>query len=86
MFDGLLICHFINIIGGTYMLLFITFFGEMVIAESIATWYWTMNKDTIPKLTVFRSVSSTTQYVSNFYDCSFLKTCIETYIYICKFS
>ena len=63
MFTGAAICHSINIIAGSYLLLFITFFGQTVIARCVSTWHSTTDTEEFPKSVLLKSINTTARYV-----------------------
>uniref|UniRef100_A0A0C9QBN5 Choline transporter-like protein n=1 Tax=Fopius arisanus TaxID=64838 RepID=A0A0C9QBN5_9HYME len=54
--------YFVHIIGGLWMYFFISALGEMALAATFATWYWTMNKNDVPFFTVTVSLWRTIRY------------------------
>ena len=42
----------VNLVGFFWMIFFISAFGEMVLAATFATWYWTFNKTDVPYFTL----------------------------------
>ena len=51
--------HAVNIFGLFWGLFFVSALGEMVLAGTFATWYWTFNKSDVPFLTVTVSIGRT---------------------------
>jgi len=51
--------HAFNIFGVFWGLFFVSAFGQMVLAGTFATWYWTFNKSDVPFFTVTLSISRT---------------------------
>lgn len=51
--------HAFNIFGIFWGLFFVSAFGEMVLAGTFATWYWTFNKSDVPFFTVTASIGRT---------------------------
>jgi len=54
--------HAFNIFGIFWGLFFVSAFGEMVLAGTFATWYWTFNKSDVPFFTVTASIGRTCRY------------------------
>lgn len=54
--------HAVNIFGLFWGLFFVSALGEMVLAGTFATWYWTFNKSDVPFLTVTFSIGRTFRY------------------------
>lgn len=44
--------HAINLVGFYWLFFFISAFGEMVLAATFATWYWTFKKRDVPYFTI----------------------------------
>ncbi|XP_026466884.1 CTL-like protein 2 [Ctenocephalides felis] len=57
-----LIFHAYNGIAFVWLAIFISMMGDMVLAMSFATWYWTFNKSDVPFFTVFQSIVKTYTY------------------------
>jgi len=51
--------HAFNIFSSLWSLFFISAFGEMVLAATFATWYWTFNKSDVPFFTITVSMMRT---------------------------
>ncbi|XP_065349302.1 choline transporter-like 2 isoform X3 [Cloeon dipterum] len=54
--------HFYNIVGLFWGLFFISAFGEMVLAGTFASWYWTFKKENVPYFTVTNAFFRTIRY------------------------
>ncbi|XP_015126817.1 CTL-like protein 2 [Diachasma alloeum] len=54
--------YLIHIFGGLWLYFFISALGEMTLAATFATWYWTMNKSDVPFFTVTVSLWRTIRY------------------------
>lgn len=54
--------HAVNVVGFFWTAFFIAAFGEMVLAATFATWYWTFNKSDVPFFTLTRGVGRTIRY------------------------
>lgn len=54
--------HAFNIFGIFWGLFFVSALGEMILAGTFATWYWTFNKSDVPFLTVTVSTGRTFRY------------------------
>jgi len=54
--------HAFNIFGVFWGLFFVSALGQMVLAGTFATWYWTFNKSDVPFFTVALSISRTFRY------------------------
>lgn len=52
----------INVVGFFWGVFFISAFGEMVLAATFATWYWTFYKSDVPFFTLTRGVGRTVRY------------------------
>lgn len=46
--------HFINAFGFLWLEGFIIAFGRMTLSGTFATWYWSLNKNYVPNLTIIR--------------------------------
>lgn len=46
----------IHILGGLWSFFFISALGEMILAATFATWYWTMRKSDLPFFTLLVSI------------------------------
>ena len=55
----LIMLHVINIIGGSWLYLFIFGVSQMILSITFATWYWRHDKNTMPEWTVIRAASIT---------------------------
>lgn len=51
-----------NVIGFLWAVFFISAFGEMVLASTFATWYWTFHKSDVPFFTVMTGMGRTVRY------------------------
>jgi choline transporter-like protein 2/4/5 len=51
--------HAFNIFGIFWGLFFVSALGEMILAATFATWYWTFNKSHVPFFTVIISTGRT---------------------------
>jgi choline transporter-like protein 2/4/5 len=49
--------HAYNIFGIFWMMFFISAVGEMILAATFASWYWTFNKSDVPFFTLTISMS-----------------------------
>lgn len=54
--------HAINVVGFFWLCFFVAAFGEMVLAATFATWYWTFSKEDVPFFTLTRGVYVTVRY------------------------
>ncbi|XP_066993399.2 choline transporter-like 2 [Anabrus simplex] len=54
--------HVLNIFGFFWGLFFMSAFGEMVLAGTFATWYWTFKKSDVPFFTLTHSLLRTLRY------------------------
>lgn len=54
--------HAINVIGFFWLFFFVSGFGEMVLAGTFATWYWTFRKSDVPFFTMTVSIWRTFRY------------------------
>ncbi|XP_059489067.1 choline transporter-like 2 isoform X2 [Neocloeon triangulifer] len=54
--------HTYNIVGLFWGLFFVSAFGEMVLAGTFATWYWTFKKENVPFYTVTSAFFRTIRY------------------------
>lgn len=52
----------VNLVGFFWMIFFISAFGEMVLAATFATWYWTFNKTDVPYFTLTGAFYRTVRY------------------------
>jgi choline transporter-like protein 2/4/5 len=49
--------HAYNIFGIFWLMFFVSAVGEMILASTFATWYWTFNKSDVPFFTVTVSMA-----------------------------
>ncbi|XP_014210998.1 CTL-like protein 2 [Copidosoma floridanum] len=54
--------HVVNIIGFYWLFFFVSAFGEMVLAATFATWYWTFRKRDVPYFTITVGLYRTIRY------------------------
>lgn len=54
-------------IGFFWTIFFVTALGEMVLAATFATWYWTFNKSDVPYFTLTVGLGRTVRYVWNIF-------------------
>ncbi|XP_001602653.1 CTL-like protein 2 isoform X1 [Nasonia vitripennis] len=54
--------HIVNIVGFYWLFFFVSAFGEMVLAATFATWYWTLNKHNVPYFTITVGFWRTVRY------------------------
>jgi choline transporter-like protein 2/4/5 len=54
--------HAFNIFGLFWGLFFVSALGQMILAGTFATWYWTFNKSDVPFFTVTQSTGRTFRY------------------------
>ncbi|KAF7996186.1 hypothetical protein HCN44_001818 [Aphidius gifuensis] len=54
--------YVIHIVGGLWSFFFISALGEMILAATFATWYWTMRKSDLPYFTLLISIWRTIRY------------------------
>lgn len=52
----------ITVFGFFWLVFFISAFGEMVLAGTFATWYWTMSKKNVPYFTLTASIYRTVRF------------------------
>jgi solute carrier family 44 (choline transporter-like protein), member 2/4/5 len=57
--------HGMNVVGFFWVVCFITAFGEMVLAATFASWYWTFKKANVPFFTLTRGFARTIRLGSN---------------------
>jgi choline transporter-like protein 2/4/5 len=55
--------HAFNIFGIFWGLFFVSALGEMILAATFATWYWTFDKSDVPFFALTVSVGRTFRYV-----------------------
>lgn len=65
-----------NFVGFFWAVFFISAFGEMVLAATFATWYWTFHKSDVPFFTLTVGLGRTVRYVfvESFTECSLFIT------------
>lgn len=51
--------HFINVFGFFWLIFFVSALGEMVLAGTFSTWYWTYKKSDVPTFTLLGSIGRT---------------------------
>uniref|UniRef100_A0A6M2DXS4 Choline transporter-like protein n=1 Tax=Xenopsylla cheopis TaxID=163159 RepID=A0A6M2DXS4_XENCH len=54
--------HAYNVLGFFWVLFFISALGDMILAATFATWYWTFNKDNVPYFTLTAGLARTFRY------------------------
>uniref|UniRef100_A0A336LLH3 Choline transporter-like protein n=1 Tax=Culicoides sonorensis TaxID=179676 RepID=A0A336LLH3_CULSO len=54
--------HGVNILGFFWTIFFISAFGEMVLAATFATWYWTFKKSEVPFFALTSGLARTIRY------------------------
>ncbi|XP_058789948.1 choline transporter-like 2 [Phymastichus coffea] len=54
--------HFINLLGFYWLIFFISGFEFMVLGGTFATWYWSLQKDSVSNYSLAASISRTTRY------------------------
>lgn len=54
--------HIWNVVGFFWGAFFVAAFGEMVLAATFATWYWTFHKSDVPFFSLTRAVLRTMRY------------------------
>lgn len=59
---NIILIQMINIVGFLWVAFFISAFGEMVLAATFATWYWTFKKSKLPFFTMTNSLGRTVRY------------------------
>ena len=57
--------HAWNVVGFFWVVCFISAFGEMVLAATFATWYWTFHKSNVPFFTLLNGLTRTVRYKCN---------------------
>ncbi|XP_024945858.1 CTL-like protein 2 isoform X2 [Cephus cinctus] len=54
--------HAINVVAGFWLFFFVSALGEMILAGTFATWYWTYRKEDVPFFTMSISIWRTIRY------------------------
>lgn len=55
--------HAVNLVGFYWLFFFVSAFGEMVLAATFATWYWTFKKRNVPYFTISIGLWRTIRFV-----------------------
>ncbi|XP_011311619.1 CTL-like protein 2 isoform X2 [Fopius arisanus] len=56
------LAYFIHIVGGIWICIFLSAIGDMTLAGTFASWYWTINKHDVSFFTVSESLWRTVRY------------------------
>ncbi|XP_044728257.1 choline transporter-like 2 [Chrysoperla carnea] len=54
--------HITNIVVFIWAMFFVSALGEMILAGTFASWFWTFNKHNVPSCTLFKSIYRTFRY------------------------